>query len=146
MSVDYANPAPWNDPYNAWPATLQVYVSSYSVSPKILTMNTFDPYAAVTKINFAGAGGNVAGQLAYVNMAGIMTWTVGSPFILGGVASYATGARQLPVCYAGGPVIAWQGDDFFGPSEAQLAAITIKPVLSAVAPWEFRRRRLLEYI
>jgi len=147
MAIDYISTLPWNDPYNPWPSTTQVFVSSFFFPPKIYNLQVFNPYATGTnlfsKVVFHGQEGSVAGMLTYGSIAGIMTWSFGSPFMINSTVTFATERRQIPVCYPGGPVVPWQGPEpsIFGPGPTpqQLATVTIVPLLSAVAPWERKR-------
>lgn len=43
MAVDYISTTPWNDPYDPWPTTESVVVSSNKISLQTFTLESFAP-------------------------------------------------------------------------------------------------------
>lgn len=132
MPIDYVSTIPWNDPVNPWPGYTQ-YVLSASNIPVI----TVDMNGVNGKFNPLQADDP---SVAYVNGAGYYLYGVNDEFgalwtwqiiIPGSGAPYYTSYTLIKdparVVFTQGRVI-------------------ITPVLSAVAPWEQRRRRLLEIV
>ena len=150
-TVDYVSSAPWNDPYNPWPTTTQVLLSSNN---EPLLSGDFAGIADFTIFNPANlAPGSVIMQFSgnasplnlYYTLSGnTPCWIIG--FTTAIVKFYLpTTSRSLPVKLPGSSA-GWILGDYADPA-ATVQGLVITPVLSSpITPWEYRRRRLLEYI
>ena len=132
-TVDYVSTAAWNDPFNPWPAYAQVSLSAADIPPVILTLTNFDPPGTVDYLNDA-----VAEQPALIRLNNPDGWLI----MYNGDDYYEldTITRAIPAGYLQGNVD-WQPIN--GSAEN---TISIIPVTTSLNPWEFRRRRLLEYV
>ena len=132
-TVDYVSTAAWNDPYNPWPLYSQVSLSAADIDPVILTMNVFQP--DVKSVSYANDDAGV-----YFYMFDNVEFT---PWVImnNGDDYYQldTIIRAIPAGWVQGNTN-WQ--PLNGGSEN---TISIIPVTTSLNPWEFRRRRLLEY-
>jgi hypothetical protein len=143
-TVDYVNAAPWNDPFNPWPAYAQLTLSAADANlnasgvPLIMQLIEFDPTAG--EQNWVYASQNQEGDTV------AMTYNSGSNLVTifdGNVGTYytlATTVRSIPAGWL-------QGNTNWAPGEGnEENTISIIADVTYLNPWEYRRRRTLEYI
>lgn len=131
-TVDYTSTAPWNDPYNPWPAYAQVSLSAADIEPVILTLTNFDP--GIPQVDYLNDA--VAEQPLLIKIS--TGWLIG----YNGDDYYQldTITRAIPAGWVQGNTN-WQ--PIQGNHEVTLSII---PITTSLNPWEYRRRRLLEYV
>ena len=150
-TVDYQSTAPWNDPYNPWPAYSQVSLSGTIVDDEgdpvyvndvVLDMTLFDPsipdgeamcayvisdpYSWTITCSMNGIGGAIY-QLTTNAGAGLQ-------FNRENSASRAIPAKNT-VGAGTAAAQGWQGN-----VGVSMDGLLILPVTTALTPWEFRRR------
>jgi hypothetical protein len=132
-TLDYVSTAPWNDPYNPWPLYSQVSLSAVDINPVILTLESFDPdNGSVTYANYEAV------PIPILYMSSGALWTVQND---GNDYYYLnTTTRAVPAGWLQGNTN-W---DSVGGEDVN--TLSIVPVTTWLNPWEFRRRRLLEYV
>lgn len=150
MAVDYISTAPWNDPYNPWPvynSCVVSFLSSGVAFTKTLNMYAFDPYA--TDDVYAGYESDVPAwpvvKLEYYKDVNNF-WQLGmtnSNVYLQNYYRLFTDTRSLPNKQTGS-AYAWTPVATDG--NISISSVSIQSVMSDWTPWEYRRRRLLEYI
>jgi len=144
MAVDYISTLPWNNPYNPWPGYTTIpMVSSIYIRPTTLQLTWFDPYSDVP-MRYEGMDGNdTIGLFFYgegYNLEGLWAITLDNTPLYSSPASIQW-SRSLPMKMPGGDY-GWLNQDTDNVETLCISA----PDLNSVAPWERRRRRLLEYI
>lgn len=136
-TVDYVSTAPWNNPYNPWPAYSRVSLSAIDSNlgdGVIQTLNLvyFDPVSQYLAYSNKALG---AGQQIDLELGGT-TWAVkydgDSYYVLPDVA------LAIPAGWVQGNTN-WQEYD-----GSNATSLSIVPVTTYLNPWEYRRRRLLE--
>jgi hypothetical protein len=168
MPIDYVNTAPWNDPANPWAAYSEITFTMLGGGAggadftTVFTVSTFDPFQDTT--NYGGFSANII----YVDLAAMAIGTENTllfqikprDFGAGTIQNHwqvnvllpatrirahvANAPRSVPVKYAGSAQ-GWVAESAFGYG-LTVNDIVITPVLTAVAPWEQRRKRLLEIV
>ena len=166
MPIDYVSTTPWNDPANPWPAYSEITFTMLGGGAgganftTVFTVSTFDPFQDTTNY------GSFSANIIYVDLAAMAIGTENTllfqikPREGSGIQNHwqvnvllpatrlraqkANAPRSVPVKYAGSAQ-GWVAESGFigGLTVSDMA---FAPVLSAVAPWERRRRRLLETI
>ena len=143
-TVDYTSSAAWNDPYNPWPAYAQVSLSaadenlSVNGAPLIMQLEDFDPTPG--EQNWSYISLNALNDTVYMiynsdsNQVTISDPNV-SPYY-----SLPTTVRSVPAGWQQGNTN-WVTD-----GGADVNTLSIVPVTTYLNPWEYRRRRTLEYI
>lgn len=144
MTIDYISTIPWNNPFDPWPIYTQMLMTG-SVGTEqgntfdmntILTLDGFDPRGPYPSAIYYGAQtgfGNLYVNYDTQNYAGWVI-SIAAPDFSDIYFSYAVVSTRDIFKYNEWP---WLWDDGSGlPS--------MIPVLSSLAPWEKRRRRLLE--
>jgi hypothetical protein len=158
-TVDYTSTAPWNDPLNPFPALFQVCVSGMALDDagdpfyannEVLSMTYFNPLSVIENTGgvtcrFASADNLWQLDLNVVQMpdydAGL-EWVLN--YLEGATAQYTnypTMSRGVPYKTLIGTNQGWIDNVGTG-----IEGLLILPVTTALTPWEFRRRRLLEYV
>jgi len=145
-TVDYVSTAPWNDPFNPWPAYAQVSLSAVDATlnndgnAKILTLVSFDPYAYL----------NEAPVWTYESADGVQLILDLFASIVSVFAAPTNYYALTPTQNRGIPAGVVQGNDTWsvapGYEGADVSTLSIMPVTTYLTPWEFRRRRSLEYV
>jgi len=135
-SVDYVSTAPWNDPYNPWPAYAQLTLSAadLTVPSDTYVLNVFNPNdALLVNYNGVASDGNQLLQLTDDGVWRIYDDVVGEMYILD------TARRGIPAGWL-------QGNTNWIPVDGPRAENTISIIadVTYLTPWEYRRRRLLE--
>jgi len=146
MAIDYISTAPWNDPFDPWPIYTQMFMTG-SVGTEqgntfdmntILTLDGFDPrgpYPAAIYIGTQAGFGNLYVNYDAQNYAGWVISIATPDFSDSYFSAAVVSTRDIFKYYEW----SWAVEDGNG-----LPSMT--PVLSSVAPWEQRRRRLLEIV
>jgi len=147
-TVDYVSTAPWNDPFNPWPAYTTIpMVSSFYIQPVTLKLSEFNPTENLENtpgacIKYSGDS-NVAVCLLYQEGIG-NSWDGRWVITRDEDVSYAfpdTGEyespfkRDLPAKLAGA-AYAWGNENDGYVETLQISA----PDLNSLTPWERRRR------
>ena len=151
-TVDYVSTLPWNSTMNPWPLYSEVQVDEYDGNDLIfsdtLPLSVFDP--VTDRYNIGGTTFN----LMYAKYIGsdLVTLLYGLssiiPVFLDNYWLYSNAvtdnvsvknntSRAIPMKSVGESA-GW----FFG----DMSVVAITPVYAQLNPWEYRRRRTLEYI
>ena len=134
-TVDYVSTAPWNNALNPWPQYAQLQLSAADIQGGAWLTYTLLQFDPLTPEIFYSAGTEEGNYLTCNGTE----WKVIAQeeldyYIL------TTAIRALPAGYKQGNTgwIAVEG--------SQVTSISIMPVTTVLTPWEFRRRRSLEYV
>ena len=137
-TVDYTSTAPWNDPYNPWPAYAQLTLSATDIQSGALltyTLTEFNPNALNGGYMFYNAGTEEGNYVQFIS--GI--WQI--------IAQEEFTYYELPTVVRAIPAGYKQGNMNWDAVEGNFeSSISIIPVTTSLNPWEYRRRRLLEYV
>ena len=132
-NIDYVSTKPWNSVLNPWPQYSRVSLSAIDLNlgagvMQTLNLIVFDPVGQYALYS--------DGQQIELELGGT-TWTVKWD----GDAYYALNdaARAIPGTKA-------QGYDWQEPGGDNADTLYIAPVTTWLNPWEYRRRRALEYV
>ena len=155
-TVDYTSTAPWNDPMNPFPALFQVSLSGMIlddgnvpiyVNNEVLSMTYFNPLSVIENTSsvcrFANDTGTWHMDLAVMSFPSYndgIEWQLNC--FDGNTAAFTYGPtmlRSVPYKTLVGTAQGWA--DVTG---SGIDGLLILPVTTALTPWEFRRRRLLE--
>lgn len=148
MPVDYTSTAPWNDPYNPWPAFYQISLSGNVINDvgtpiavnTVLHMIVFDPniddnysvYYETVPVVYNNSYCAVYGYRDTATASPYWSIQIGSedPF----KAFNNTLQRNIPYILNQSQIGDWSADTGSG-----IGNIILKPVIAAVTPWERRR-------
>ena len=148
-TVDYVNAAPWNDPFNPWPAYAQLSLSAADTNlhtaagaPLIMELVEFDP-ELTNDFNWhyssVNAESDTVHMIFYKDMFNApFTLTISDPNV--NYYYITTANRSVPAGWLQGN-LNWMVD-----GGSDVTTLSIAPVTTWLTPWEFRRRRLLEYV
>ena len=176
-SIDYTSTAPWNDPYNAWPACTQVMLSAYfpgdaTVATTVFNLTGFDPMHGIVNWDGNGTPG-YENDLWQVMIDYVGYDALGNDWHLlieqqnsadstnyeyrehGWVFMRGPYNDQIYVCTTQESPEQPYNLPYKQPDNAVDSlgnvwlnqpggTLYIQPILTSVAPWERRRRRLLE--
>lgn len=134
-NIDYVSTLPWNDPYNPWPAYAQLTLSAadLTVPSDTYVLYDFNPVAGTVNYNGIASDGN---QVLYLDGG---DWVIYDDSH-GVMYTLTTARRSIPAGWL-------QGNTDWVPSEGSAEnTISIIADTSVITPWEYRRRRLLEYV
>jgi hypothetical protein len=152
-TVDYVSTRPWNDPTNPWPQYSRLLLSASDVK-----LGSGVPFAYELSYFFPAT---IAGVFAWAYTSIDDTYDGAQSEIVLYKASGAGNAYEATVTYnaiddlyqlAGGtrrsiPAGWKQGNtNWVALIGANVTSLSIMPVTTYLTPWEFRRRRLLEYV
>ena len=156
MPIDYVSTVPWNDPTNPFPKYTQVALSGRVVDSGsnvlnincILTMTGFEPgNVNGNKVSYQNAAvGNGGTALFYYFDNSFKGWylQIGNTnprFVANTNEPTPYLVFDVPYIYTAGSVGPWVNASGTG-----INTLLITPVLSSVAGWELRRKRLLEIV
>ena len=139
-TVDYVSTKPWNDTRNPWPQYSRVSLSAIDANlgagvMQTLNLSQFDPVGGVYGYRYAEYSNDSTIMLRFIDNA----WSVeydGDPYYhLDGPQP-----RAIPAGYVQGNTN-WQVDNGDDPATLSIIAVT-----THLTPWEYRRRRTLEYV
>jgi hypothetical protein len=151
-TVDFVSSQPWNDAFNPWPQYSQVKVgiSGTPGSEYTCTLNAFSPLQGVdysliyvpelSAVNAFYYDDASTSAMAFQESQGANFWFISHPL---GTYVANNAARALPSKQAGG-AYGWIIYPGYEGSSANVNNLYIVPVTTALNPWEYRRRRLLE--
>ena len=136
-TVDYVSTAPWNDPYNPWPAYAQLQLSATDIQAGAwltYTVWEFEPTTAGGGPFISYTAGTEEGNyVRFIN--GI--WQI--------IAQEELTYYELPTVVRAIPAGWKQGNTNWIVVEGSMEdTLSIIPVTTSLNPWEQRRRRLLE--
>jgi hypothetical protein len=137
-TVDYTSTAPWNDPYNPWPAYAQLQLSAADIQGGAwltYTLTQFDP-ALPGAAMFYSANTEEGNYLTYDGSY----WRIIAQEEIA-YYYYESPVRNIPAGYQQGNTWGWESD-----MGSEVNTLSIIPVTTSLNPWEYRRRRLLEII
>lgn len=148
-TVDYVSTAPWNSVLNPWPQYAQVALSASdaalnaSGAPLIMQLTHFDPAVSPAdglswvyeSLNQPNVDAVYLRYLRASNEIQIGDDEDGVYYVI-----YNTAVRSVPAGWKQGNT-AWDADN-----GADVTTLSIVPVTTYLTPWEYRRRRTLEYI
>jgi hypothetical protein len=134
-TVDYISTAPWNDPFNPWPACSRLTLSATDVNlgegvMQTLNLIVFDPVGFGVGYAVYSNKPLGEGQQIELELQGT-TWAVkydGDTFYY-----LPNAARAIPAGKA-------QGYDWQEDNGGDAASLSIVPVTTWLNPWEHRRR------
>ena len=157
-TVDYVSTRPWNDPYNPFPAWFQVSLSGMVLDDgavpiyannEVLSMTYFNPLSVLEYQSYVCRFANAAAtwQLDLV-VVSFPSYNDGVVWQLdcfdGNSAQFGYGptmSRSVPYKTQIGTAQGWYDTTGTG-----IEGLLILPVTTALTPWEYRRRRLLEIV
>jgi hypothetical protein len=157
-TVDYTSTAPWNDPFNPWPKYSQITLSAADtftpggtdyIAPAgvIYDLQYFNPVIPTTYPN-GGANACYYRNPGYSLVlfkdveGGPQNWYL---FDENDEVYYYQSTRtrkDVPYVNPGNVGSAWRAYGY----GTKLSSLYIAPVTTSLTPWEYRRRRLLEYV
>lgn len=137
-TVDYVSTAPWNDPYNPWPAYFQVSLSAIDTNlnasgvPLIMQLSYFDPTAPYGNY-WVYESQNAEGDAVSLVYTAIGNSVIVEDSNIGTYYSLPTTNRSVPAGWKQGNT-GWDADN-----GADVNTLSIIPVTTYLNPWEFRR-------
>jgi hypothetical protein len=155
-TVDYVSTAPWNDPFNPWPSTASVVVSGNGASGEGIPFSFVNVELPMTHFALPEVNGP-AGQDIIIYGSGALklygiynarsalyVWELGYYISSSDLFRLVSGSpvtkKDIPFILNANNLGTWYADD------GSTTGLTIKPVYAVLTPWEYRRRRLLEYV
>lgn len=136
-TVDYVSTRPWNDPFNPWPAYAQLTLSAadLTVPSDTYVLYTFNPNDGIQiAYSSVATDGN---QVLYLTDDGV--WRILDD-VVGEMYTLETVRRDIPAGWL-------QGNTNWIPVDGVAEnTISIIADVTCLNPWEYRRRRALEYI
>ena len=140
-TVDYTSTAAWKDPYNPWPAYSRISLSAADTNlgagvMQTLNLVSFDPEGLVLMYSnkTLGEGEHIA--LLFTANAWYVQYDGDTYYRL----DDSPQPRAIPKGWVQGDTT-WTEDN-----GVDATSLSIVPVTTWLNPWEFRRKRLLEYI